>query len=170
MIPTEKFYHKMLANLEDVSPPSDSQIEKYERILGINSVWILPSLGTLLLFMGLYPMMLICYLLLFFFKKCCPCVSCLRMKLRNVVFWSWPIKFFNDSLTVIVINCLINIVYGSWQVEEAAINTCISCVLLGLVILYPALMQVFLYRRHASLTQRSFRRRFGNAYEGLDEQ
>jgi len=26
MIPTEKFYQKMLANLEDVSPPSDSQI------------------------------------------------------------------------------------------------------------------------------------------------
>ena len=152
MIPTEKFYHKMLANLEDVSPPSDSQIEKYERILGINSVWILPSLGTLLLFMGLYPLMMICYLLLFLLNKCCPCMSWLRIKLRDFVFWSWPIKFFNDSFIVIVISCLINIVYGSWQVEEAAINTGLSCVLLGIVILYPALMQFFLYKRRASLT------------------
>ena len=116
MVPTETFYKKMLVKLEPVSPPSDSQIEKYERILGINSVWLLPSLGTLLLFMGLYPLMLIGYFLLFILNKCCPCVGRLKIKFRGIVFWSWPIKFLNDSYTIIVINCLINIVYGSWEI------------------------------------------------------
>ena len=80
----------MNANLEDVSP-SDAQIEKYERILSINSIWLLPNLGSLLLFIGFYPFMLMAYLLLFLFNKCCPCVGGLKIMLRDLVFWNWPI-------------------------------------------------------------------------------
>ena len=64
VIPSEEAFKGMSEKLEDVSPPDDPQIEKYGRILGINSVWLLPSLGALLLFMGLYPLMLVLLLLL----------------------------------------------------------------------------------------------------------
>ena len=115
MIQTEDFYKNMLVNLQDVSP-YDSHIEKYERILGLNSVWLLPSLGSLLLFMGFYPLMLIAYFLLFLLNKCWPYVGRLKIKLKDIVFWNWPIQFLNESFIVIVINCLINIKYASWQV------------------------------------------------------
>ena len=86
MIQTEDFYKNMLVNLQDVSP-YDSHIEKYERILGLNSVWLLPSLGSLLLFMGFYPLMLIAYFLLFLLNKCWPYVGRLKIKLKDIVFW-----------------------------------------------------------------------------------
>ena len=89
--------------------------------------------------------------------------------LRDMVFWNWPIQFFNDSFIVIVINSLINIKYASWEVEEAAINTGISYALLVLACIYPVLMQAFLYKRRDLLTKYSFLRRFGSAYKGLDE-
>ena len=168
MIQTEDFYKNMLVNLQDVSP-YDSHIEKYERILGLNSVWLLPSLGSLLLFMGFYPLMLIAYFLLFLLNKCWPYVGRLKIKLKDIVFWNWPIQFLNESFIVIVINCLINIKYASWQVKEAALNSGLSYALLALVFVYPVFMQTFLYRRRNMLTNPSFLRRFAAAYKNLDE-
>ena len=150
--------------------PYDSHIEKYERILGLNSVWLLPSLGSLLLFMGFYPLMLIAYFLLFLLNKCWPYVGRLKIKLKDIVFWNWPIQFLNESFIVIVINCLINIKYASWQVKEAALNSGLSYALLALVFVYPVFMQTFLYRRRKMLTNPSFLRRFAAAYKNLDEQ
>ena len=153
----------MLVSLEPVSP-NNSVIEKYERILGFNSVWLLPSLGTLLQFILVYPLMLIGYFLLFLLKKCFPCLNSLRIWFRDIVFWNWPIKYLNDSFIVIVISCLINIVYGSWETKEAAINTWISWVLLILAVLYAPFMQSFLYSRRASLKKHNFRRKYNGAY------
>jgi hypothetical protein len=158
----------MLANLKAVSPPTDAQIEKYERILGLSSVWLLPSLGTLLLFMGVYPIMLAAYAFFKLLSGCCTSVKWLEVWFGDVVFWSWPIKFLNDSFIIIVISCLINIVYASWETKEAAINTGIAYALLIVISLYPAFMQLFLYYRREMLTKKSFLRKFGLAYQGLD--
>ena len=44
-----------------------------------------------------------------------------------------------------------------------------SYALLVLACVYPVFMQAFLYKRRDLLTKHSFIRRFGSAYEGLDE-
>lgn len=127
----------MFEKLKDVSP-WDSQIEKYVRILGINSVWLLPSLGSLLLFIGLYPIMVLTFILLSVLNKCFSSMTQRRKSFRDFVFWNWPIGFLRDSFIVIVICCLININYASWEVKEAAINSGISWGLLAFVCIYPA--------------------------------
>ena len=103
----------MLVKLENVCP-SDPQIEKYERILGMSSIWFLPGLGSLLLFLCVYPVMLLTLLIIYilsrYFK---PCKKSMK-SLSSVVFWNWPITQLNDNFVVIVISSLINIKYGSW--------------------------------------------------------
>ena len=150
MILTEEFYDDMFEKLKDVTH-WDSHIEKYVRILGINSVWLLPNLGSLLLFMGLYPLMVITFVLLTLLNKFFPSLTEKRISFSGIVFWNWPIGFLNDSFIVIVISCLINIKYSSWEVKEAAINSGISWALLALACIYPAYMQTFLYKRRNRL-------------------
>ena len=160
----------MNQKLEVISPPEDPQIEKYGRILGINSVWLLPSLGALLLFMGLYPLMLVFFLLLILFSLCCPSlIMKYRERARDIVFWNMPIKFLNDSYTIIVISCFINIKYASWETKEAVYNTGVACGLLAFVSLYPVFMQTFLYCRRDLLIEFDFRRKYGSAYEEFEE-
>ena len=52
---------------------------------------------------------------------------------------------------------------------EAAINTGLSYALLAFISIYPLCMQTFLYKRRDSLKQEGFRKRFGSAYDSLDE-
>ena len=144
--------------------PWDSHIEKYVRILGINSVWLLPSLGSLLLFMGLYPLMIFIFILLTLLDKCFLSLTEVTRSFSGIVFWNWPIGFLNDSFIVIVISCLINIKYSSWEVKEAAINSGISWALLALACIYPAFMQGFLYKRRLSLKKPGFMRKYTAAY------
>ena len=125
MIPTETFYADFLVKLEDVCPsdfqietedvcPANSQIEKYERILGINSIWVLPNLSSLLLFLCVYPSLLLILLILYIFSRYFKTCNRPMERLSSVVFWNWPIKQLNDNFIVIVISSLINIKYGSW--------------------------------------------------------
>ena len=89
--------------------------------------------------------------------------------LRSLAFWNWPISQLDDNYIVIVIGCLINIVYGSWEIKGAAINTGLSYALLAFVCLYPVCMQTFLYKKRDKLKQSRFARNFKSTYEFLDE-
>jgi hypothetical protein len=100
----------MIGKLEDVSP-SDEQTEKYGRILGIGSVWVLPSIGSLIIFMGIYPIMLVILGVLTLLNKYYPSLTTTRKQFKDVLIWNWLIGFFNDSYIVVVLSCLINIKY-----------------------------------------------------------
>ena len=91
MIPTEEFYDDMLVKLEEVSP-SNSQIEQYKEILGVNSIWLLPSLGSLFLFMCVYPVMLFIMLILYILSRYFKPFKRPMKSLSSVLFWNWPIE------------------------------------------------------------------------------
>ena len=63
------------------------------------------------------------------------------------MFWNYPIKFLKQSFSVIVICCLLNIKYMSWKIDEAILNSSLSTILFAFLLLYPALIQIFLYKR-----------------------
>ena len=48
-------------------------------------------------------------------------------------------------------------------------NTGLSLSILGFLILYPFLMQSFLYYRRAHLKKKSFKKKYSQAYNGLEE-
>jgi len=143
-IPTEAVFEGMLAKLEDVTP-SDPQIEKYER-LGFGSVWLLPNLGSLLLFVSLYPIMLVVLFIQNLLTECFSSGMHRRDQFRDIVFWNWPINLLRESWIVIALCCLINIRYASWSVQEATLNSTISYAILALICLYPALTQFCLHK------------------------
>ena len=60
MIPTDSFYEDMLEKLETISADQDQDVLQQKMgDLGFDSSWMLPNLGSLLFFLGLYPLMLI---------------------------------------------------------------------------------------------------------------
>ena len=91
MIPTEDFYDDMLVKLEDLSP-SNPQIEKYNKILGVSSIWLLPSLGSLLLFTCVYPAILLTFLVLYILNRYLKLFKKPMETLSSVLFWNWPIN------------------------------------------------------------------------------
>ena len=68
MIPTDQFYDGMLAMLGSGNA-TDSLANRMER-LGFETIWILPNMGSLLLFLGLYPLMITLWLIYKIGAKC----------------------------------------------------------------------------------------------------
>ena len=122
------------------------------------------------MFFCVYPVLLLILLVLYIFsRRFKPCKRPMK-SLSSVVFWNWPISQLDSNFVVIVISSLINIKYGSWEVKEAATNTGLSYALLFFGILYPIFMQIFLYKKRESLKKYHFRKKYGNAYDSLDEE
>ena len=113
MIPTDEFYKDMLSKLEDYEVKDMIQ-EKMER-LGFESVWILPNLGSLLFFMGLFPLLLSVLALLAILHRICNICGQKCNRLSSFLFWNWPIAFLRDSYVVIAICSLYNLRYWSWH-------------------------------------------------------
>ena len=59
MIPTAIFYADMLKSLNEEVPRDDYELQRYQK-LGLESVWILSNLDSLLLFMVLVPLYILC--------------------------------------------------------------------------------------------------------------
>ena len=145
MIPTDDYYEEMLEKLGS-SAIHDYLHEKME-VLGFDTNWLLPNLGSAILFFGLYPCMVAYYLALKCLSEKCKVKSCRRRRIamRGVVFWNWPISFFRDSYVVIAICTIYNIKYARWNPDEAATNSGLAFALLGFLILQPLVLQLFLY-------------------------
>ena len=168
MIPTDKFYDNMLDKLGEGS--AVDVLFARMNSFGFETIWLLPNLGSLLLFMGLYPLMTILWLFTVILVKLgCNSMERRRIFLSKVIFWNWPISFLKDSFIVVIMCCLYNLVYADWSISMAKLNTGLSALFLVLLILYPALMQLFLYKKRHMLRNRYFKMRYGSAYEGLEE-
>ena len=59
MVPTAIFYGDMLKSLNEEVPRDDHELQRYQK-LGLDSVWVLPNLDSLLLFMVLIPLYILC--------------------------------------------------------------------------------------------------------------
>ena len=140
--------------------------QKMER-LGFETVWILPNLGSLLFFMGLFPLLVAVLALLATLRCLCGICASQRDRLGSFLFWNWPIAFLRDSYVVIAICSLYNLRYRSWHNLEASTNTGFASGFLFLLTAYPLLSQLFLYWRRDMLDKKSFRDKFEEAYIGL---
>ena len=136
MIPTDKFYDDMLEAIGS-GEALDFLFVRMES-LGFETVWLLPNLGSFLLFMCLYPMMIVIWLTMICLGKL-RCASAQRREeqLRPTIFWNWPISFLRDSYIVIVICCLYNASHTSWSHPLASLNSGLCYTILVLLIMYP---------------------------------
>mmetsp|Transcript_13899 Transcript_13899/g.16571 ORF Transcript_13899/g.16571 Transcript_13899/m.16571 type:complete len:140 (-) Transcript_13899:804-1223(-) len=136
MIPTDKVYEDMMTQLETYDEPD--VLQQKMNHLGFETPWLLPNLGSLVLFLGLYPlMMFILSMLHCCTLSCAPSCEKRRDNLSGTVFWNWPISYLRDSYVVIQICCLYNARYQSWHNQEASLNTGLSFSILCLLLLYP---------------------------------
>ena len=71
MVPTDEAYSDMLSELERSSEQLDI-VQQKMTYLGFETTWILPNLGSLLFFAGLYPLMFLLLACLTGLAKCCP--------------------------------------------------------------------------------------------------
>ena len=169
MVPTDEAYSDMLSELERGSEYLDL-VQQKMIYLGFETTWILPNLGSLLFFAGLFPLMLLLLACLTGLAKCLPSskrIRSTRLKLRDTMFWHWPITYLRDSFVVIMICCWYNLKYSAWHNTPAIVNTLTAVSLLVLLTVYPSLMQLYLFKRKAMLGTSAFKRRYGSAYEGL---
>ena len=136
--------------------------------LGFDTIWVLPNLGSLQLFLGVFPLIIAIYLLMTCLaKSCAPTVRQRQKKMRSFVFWRWPLGFLKDNYTVIAICSMYNMRYASWGIPEARLNSTISLSLLILLSIYPFAQQAFLYIKRRSLSKKAFQAKYGVVYKGL---
>ena len=137
--------------------------------LGFETTWLLPNLGSLLFFLGLYPLIMLLLLIVHIITvSCAKSCKSKRNFLIGQAFWNWPITYLRDSYVVIATCCLYNYRYRSWDCEEASLNTNLTIGSLTVLLFYPILIQLYLYKRRDLLGKESFLRRYSRAYEGLD--
>ena len=139
-------------------------------LLGFETTWLLPNLGSALFFLGFYPLMLVVLAILSIMATYCysKCANKHRQNFRGYVFWNQPIAFLSDNYTVVQICCIYNMRYRSWISEEAQTNSGLALAIMIILLLYPLLMQLFLYRNREKLNLFSFKRKFGAAYARLN--
>ena len=164
MIPTQQIYHKMLKRLEKENWNTDQLVLSKFQNLGFETIWLIPNLGSIIYFVGLWVVLLAILTLLAVTTKYCHNSDRCRKKLKGHVFWNMPISFINDVFIVAVMCCLINIFHASWGIPESILNSTLAYIILVCLTLYPIGVQCFLYKRRSSLRKRSFKRKFKNAY------
>ena len=168
MVPSELVYKDMLEALKNESR-HDELTGKVES-LGFESTWLIPNLGSILFFVGLFVLVLL--VLLLFSKVPCCCYKTtgtleFGMQTQGMLFWNMPIGFLKSSYSVISICCLLNIAYMSWNEKDAIINSTLSCIIFGFLLVYPGLIQLFLYKRSSEMKRKAFQNKYIAAYEGL---
>ncbi len=101
--------------------------------MGFETIWLLPNLGSLLLFMAVYPLLVGILILTTALVKCgVERLETKREKLKNLLFWNWPIQFLKDSYIVIIMCCLYNLTNADWSSQGASLNTGIAATILVL--------------------------------------
>ena len=166
MIPVDSFYEKMLENLEAESYV-DSLTEKLES-LGFETTWMIPNLGSVIFIFVNYFILLGVLLVMKALTYCFPDkIRGRAHSLSKFLLWRWPIRFLKDSWAVVAICCLVNVAYSSWSTIESRLNSAFAVIMLAFMMLYPALMQLYLYFKRHLLRDREFKDRFHAAYGGL---
>lgn len=175
MIPTDKIYEPMHESLEAANPEPDLLQAKMEP-LGFETVWMLSNLGSILIFVGLWLLLVMTYYLmgaLLLMCPCCPCTKFCRRKRKgfgNWVMWNWPISFVRDSYSVIAICSLYNVAYASHDTWESSLNSSLAIIFLILMLVYPAALLLYLYNSRRTLADRRVHipPQFAAAHEGLN--
>ena len=76
---------------------------------GFDTAWILPNLGSAVIFLGLYFLMIVIYLLMVCLViRCIPKTEKRVQKMKSYLFWNWPIIFIRENYIVIVTCALYN--------------------------------------------------------------
>ena len=165
MIPTDDIYADMLAALETDDQP-DVFMQKMDSF-GFESIWLLPNLGSIIYFIGLFPILILIYVILYCCARCKKQCIKRRNRLRGFIFWNWPIQFLRDNFIVFIIASLYNIKHKSWRIEQASLNTNTAYSIFGLLLLFQFVSQLFLYKRRLMLDKKAFRNKYEAAYKGL---
>lgn len=110
----------------------------------MDSVWLLPNLDSLLLFMVLVPLYLLILILVAVVALYVRSFYAWQVYLQLHLFWNWPIIFFKESYIIMVVCCLINVKYGSWESGAAILNTGLAYAFLVFAVVYPFLLHRFL--------------------------
>ena len=169
MIPAEQMYEKMINELEGTSSEEPDFLQERMESSGFDTIWILPNLGSVVIFLGLYLLLIVIYLLMACLViRCIPKVGKRAHKMKNFIFWNWPIIFLRDNFIVIITCALYNAKYADWSIFESWVNSGLSFAILSMLITYTILFHVFLYCRRKSLSKKAFAAKYGSSYEGLD--
>ena len=72
-----------------------------------------------------------------------------------------------ESYIILVICCLINVKYGSWETGVAILNTGLAYAFLTFALIYPALLYRFLKKRHNDFGENVIVRNYRKAINHL---
>ena len=159
-IPADTINDAIWSDALELSEETEVDIGKSEN-LGFDGPNGLPNLTSSLV---MFTMFMVFYSISLCISSASCCFWCLQRKRREchgIVFWNFPISFLMGSYSVISICCLINLKHFSSD-ERAAItvNSAIAVVLLIFLVVYPILIQCFLYKNRKNLSKNSFKNRF----------
>lgn len=87
--------------------PATKPISSNFDAIGFNDLYFIHNSGTIILFLFLWPILL---LSIVFMTPCTkvPCIVYLRRKLKNMIFWDSTIKFITETYTILVMCVLVN--------------------------------------------------------------
>jgi len=135
--------------------------------LGLDSVWLLPNLGALLLYFAMALLMFVVLPLMGLLARKYARVRKPNRWCRRALICNLPIRLLKESYSIILICCLVNIASvdsADAQVSAARANLWLAYILLTCTIVYPALQQFLLYRNRAKLRDKRFQSRYLAAY------
>lgn len=148
IIPLEEINASVWGEVDSYSQDAeegDSLMAKIES-LGYDGTWLLLNIGSTLIYFGLHTICLVTLVLASSIKhKCCHCLHKRQSSIQGMLFWTWPIQFVNDAYSVLALCTCLNVRYLDFSDGASALNSLLSLITLGLLVLYPLFIQNFLY-------------------------
>ena len=130
-IPTDDIYDDVVFGPQEGDPINPD----FESV-GFESIWTIPNLGSL----GLYILLLPVFYLMYYMSSVCKqfrAVHTRREKYRKTLFWSILIRMTIESYTITAICCMIgleNIGNSSFYVQ---LNSWVTIILFVLILIFP---------------------------------
>jgi len=151
--------------------PTDPVNANFESV-GLESIYLLHNLGTLLLaFVFFLAMVILSKLLLLCKEKVygnCPDFNNCGKKLHRNLYWGAWINLVTEAYSMLTISCMINLRYLTWDAAGTIIMSITTIVVTLLLLLYPAYFAWKLTKNFDSLDERRFKMQYGKFYEDLD--
>ena len=122
--------------------------------LGFETMYALLNLGTMLLFLLLFPALALLDVLLICFQCKYPVI--LRKKLKKELYWNSTITFFKECYLVAIMCALINLKAFTFDTPGEIASSSLSIVFMVLSIVIPILLAFKIYKNFSKLADSSF--------------
>ena len=117
--------------------PADPINSNFEAI-GFESMYILINLGTILVLLLMFPVLIIFDVLLRLTKWNCSLKASKRI--RKALFWNSTIRFYKESYAIILMCCFINLQYFTWNTVLEGVSSSLTVLLIVVGLLFPIII------------------------------